>query len=440
MPNSPAPDLLKALYNALPLSAHLGMDLDAIYVQRADDAEHDSVAKLRQYIEWSEDGNESYLFSGLRGAGKTTELLKLMQVLKADGIATFYCDAADYLNLHDPEIGLPELLMTAMAGLADAVRKEFGAALLKDSIWQRAKRLLTSDVALKPSVSVPINGVEFGVEATLQENPDFRKALAKFARSSTAFYDEVNDFAAAVAAVIRQEKRCEKIVLLVDSLERLSAPSGEESKLFDSLKEVFFNDPARLRFAGFSVIYSAPPYLHAVLPNVAAGFTQCVSLPNFKVIEKPSGVEQPQPSDAGIAKMLEVLAHRFPQWESVLSRAVAQHLAFMSGGNVRSYFSLLRILALKAKLSQAALPINETDAAAVAHTLSEAAQPLQWLNAQDRIWLKHFMNSAVKPASHILDMAKDLPSIIRLFDHSLVLDYKNGEIWYQVPPLVREHV
>ena len=38
------------------------------------------------------------------------------------------------------------------------------------------------------------------------------------------------------------------------------------------------------------------------------------------------------------------------------------------------------------------------------------------------------------------DLAKDLPSIIRLFDNQLVLSYMNGSVWYQVPQLVRDHV
>ena len=70
----------------------------------------------------------------------------------------------------------------------------------------------------------------------------------------------------------------------------------------------------------------------------------------------------------------------------------------------------------------------------------EAAQPLQWLTGPDREWLKRFMGNGDNPSGHIKDLAVDLPPIIRLFDHSLVLDYQNGSPWYQVPPLVRQHV
>ena len=312
-----------------------------------------------------------------------------------------------------------------------------GHELLKETIWDRTKRLLQSNVTLKPKLKAPIgpSGASVEVEATLQENPDFRKALINFSQSSSDFYAEASQFADEVAEVIRKKTQCEKVVLVVDSLERISAPNGEEAKLFDSLKQVFFNEPARLRFASLSVVYSAPPYLHAVLPGVNNGFSQSVALPNFKVIQR-DGTR----NDFGVKKMLEIMDHRFPEWATILEKPVMEHLAWMSGGNVRSFFILLRTVARKAGLSKAQLPIQKPDEPSILHALSEAARPLQWLNGADREWLKRFMESNDNPSEYIKDLTVDLPPIIRLFDHSLVLDYQNGRPWYQVPPLVREHV
>lgn len=431
---------LKDLFNALPDSALGGDQSQAYYVNRATDPELDSVANLLQYIEWAPNSNETYLFTGLRGAGKTTELNRLVKELRASGHAAYYCDASTYLNLNDPRLSLPELLMATLAGLADAVRGELGRNFLADSIWQRTKRLLQSNVELKPKVKSDFGGVEVEVEATLQENPDFRKELNRFVQESSKFYDEAVVFAKEVTELVRQRTSSEKVVLVVDSLERLSAPTGDESALFDSLKQVFFNDPQRLRFAGFSVVYSAPPYLPAVLPGVSSGFSQSVSLPNFKVMHRPAPGAQPVRNTQGIAKMLEILDRRFPEWKKVMAPPVAEELAWQSGGNVRRYFSLLRATARKSALAKSQLPLVDISGGPVQHALSEAAQPLQWLTAEDRRWLQHFMQDSQGAARHIEDMAKDLPSIIRLFDHSLVLDYRNGETWYQVPPLVRQYV
>jgi hypothetical protein len=432
-------ELLKNFFNALPISAEGGADVTSFYVNRASDNAHDPVANLQQYIDWSETGS-TYLFSGLRGAGKTTELNRLVTELSATGVAAYYCDASDYLNLNDPQLTLPELLMTALAGLSDAVRRKHGKNCLADSIWDRTRRAMQSDVILKPKLKVGTDAMGAEIEASLQENPDFKKKLNEFARESASFYEEAQKFAVDVARVIHQFERQKKIVLIVDSLERLSAPSGEEGKLFDSLKEIFFNNPNELRFPCLSVVYSAPPYLSAVLPGVNSGFTHILSLPNFKVMQRPTGVGlAPERNKAGIDQMVSIVDHRYSRWQEALSRTVLEHLAWMSGGNVRRYFDLIKMCVSKTALSDEALPISAADSSPVRQALSAAAEPLQWLTELDRKWLDCFANSE-NPASNVKDMLKDLPSIIRLFDHSLVLNYQNGSTWYNVPPLVREYV
>jgi hypothetical protein len=103
-------------------------------------------------------------------------------------------------------------------------------------------------------------------------------------------------------------------------------PSGDEAKLFNSLKEVFFNEPTRLQFASLFVVYSAPPYLHAVLPGVSNGFSQSVALPNFKVIQRDGSR-----NEDGICRMREIVDRRFPKWREILDETVMNHLAWMSG-------------------------------------------------------------------------------------------------------------
>lgn len=439
--------LLRDFYRALPLSAQGGSNQSGIYVNRACDEGHDPVARLRQDISWElSDFGSTYLFSGLRGSGKTTELNRLIEELRdQDQVAAYYCDVSDYLNLNDPQLSLPDLLMTVLAGLADAVRRAFGADCLgnENSIWSRISRTLHSDVTFKPKLKAGTPGASIEIEAALKENPDFRSKLNQFACDSSAFYDEASRFAAEVVALIQEKSQCDKVVLVVDSLERLSAPTGEEFKLFDSLKAVFFNEPARLRFPGLSIIYTAPPYLETVLPNVRSGFNSSLSISNFKVIQRSENRETPgecSKAAEGIRRMVEIIGHRFTRWEEVLTRQVLEHLAWMSGGNVRRYFSLIQNVASKAALAQVVLPIADADSSVIRDALSQEAQPLQWLTAPDRKWLKFFKDNSRNPVSEIEDIQKDLPSIIRLFDHSLVLDYQNGSLWYQVPPLVRDYV
>ncbi len=439
-------DLLKSLFNALPIKAEGGTDVSSFYVNRSLDDAHDPVAEIREYIAWSPALGNTYLFSGLRGSGKTTELNRLISELKnEDSVAAYYCDASTYLNLNDPKLTLPELLMAALAGLSDAVRQEHGKDFLKNSIWDRVKQLLNSNVHIKPKVKSAVMGIEVELEATLQENPDFKKELNQFARSSAQFFDEARLFTEEVVKSIREVTGQQKVVLVVDSLERLSAPTGSEKELYDSLKEVFFNNSAQLQFPSLSVVYSAPPYLHAVLPNVGSGFAHSVSLPNFKVMKRPDATDNtPLKNQSGIDQMIEIVDLRFGDWGQALSKPVLEHLAWMSGGNVRRFFSLIGTTAMKAALGRNSLPLEIADDDSfpipVQQAISEAAKPLQWLTGSDQEWLKNFMEKSDIPSEKIADLSHDLPSIIRLFDHSLVLDYQNGSVWFQVPPFVSDYV
>jgi hypothetical protein len=433
-------DLLQAFFNALPDYAIGGVDVTSTYVNRSPDDAHNPVEKLRQRIKWTPTSDKSYLFTGLRGAGKTTELNRLISLLKQDGIAAFYCDASLYLNLNDPKLALAELLMTALAGLADAVRKEHGQAFLQDSIWDRMKRAMNSNVLLKPTLKVGTDHASVEVEASLQENPDFKKELLTFTQQSNEFYDEAGKFADLVAKEIRRHTGADKIVLVVDSLERLSAPTGEESTMFNSLKELFFNDPTRLRFSSISVIYTAPPYLDVVLPNVSSGFAETFSLPNFKIMTRPQDGTDSERNMVGLEQMVQIVEQRFSRWQEVFSRAVLEELAWMSGGNVRRFFYLVRTTVMQMALGKHSLPLIAIDSEPLNQAISEAARPLQWLTASDRTWLQRFMAHSRNPSQYIENLADDLPPIIRLFDHSLVLNYQNGEAWYQVPPLVRKYV
>ena len=428
----------KTFHNKFLDTAYRDKAIGSYYVQRATEQDYNCVAKIKQALDWG-DNPGCYLFSGHRGAGKTTELRRLMQELEDSAIAAFYCNVEDYLHLNDPKKAQTELVFTALAGLGDEVRKKYGADVLQESIWERINNKLQAKVELRPKLNIPgVSGA--GIEFSLQENVRFKQELIRFAEQSSQFDQEAKEFAAELRQIIQEQSGRQKIALIVDSLERLSAPRGEEQTLFNSLKSLFFNHPARLALDDINLIYTVPPYINAVLPNVSAYYADTFYLPNFKVIDKPEAGQQATKNAAGIAKMLAIVERRDANWRDYVSQPVLEHLAWLSGGNVIRYFSLIRQLLKKAALTNTDFPVSDPASDVVRRAISEEARPLQWLTAEDRRWLNLIRQDSGEFAKAIENLEADFSPIIRLFDHSLVLNYQNGESWHQAPPIVYEHL
>jgi len=60
----------------------------------------------------------SYLFTGGRGTGKTTELMRLTKILNSYGCEAFYADMTDYLPLSE-RIEVSDVLITVMGALSE---------------------------------------------------------------------------------------------------------------------------------------------------------------------------------------------------------------------------------------------------------------------------------------------------------------------------------
>lgn len=426
----------KTFHNKFLDTAYRDEAIDSYYVQRATAQDYDCVAKIKQALDWA-DTPGCYLFSGHRGAGKTTELKRLMQALEGSAIAAFCCDVGNYLDLNNPDKAQTELVLAVLAGLGDALEQAYGEEALQESksIWERISSMLK---AVEVDSKLKIPGAE--IKLSLQKNNSLKRELIRFTEQSSRFDQEAQDFAAELCQIIKQKSGREKTVLIVDSLERLSAPRGEEQTLFNSLKSLFFNHPARLALDDINLIYTVPPYIDAVLPNVSAYYADTFYLPNFKVIDKPKAGEQATKNAEGIAKMVSIVEYRDKDWQSYISQDVLEHLAWLSGGNIRRYFSLIRQLLKKAALTNTNFPVSNPKSDVVGRAISEEARPLQWLTAEDRRWLTLIRQGRGEFAQEIKNLEADFSPIIRLFDHSLVLNYQNGEPWHQAPPIVYEYL
>ncbi len=388
--------------------------------------DHDPVNDLATTVRWSTASSTMQLFSGFRGSGKTTELLRLREMLRDDGFTVLYIRLEDYLNVHEP-VEPGSFHLAVLASMDDAARGESGdpgdrapAPLLDGGggvgrWWDRFKAVLTSRSETF-EIGVKLGVVEFKTE--LRENPSFRQEVnAASARSLGAVKKEADAFTLDLAEKAGGEPG-RGLVLLVDSLDHADN-RAEFDALMTSIQALFERYSTLLELAGVHVIYTVPPYLRFIK-------TQCGPvrmLTTVKVAEPDGSVVGP-----GLDALTTLIARREPDWVRLLgSELVLHRLILMSGGHLRDLLRLVAGVAMHAR----SLPATP---AVVDYTIDQHRNSLVAdLSADEVAWLRRIAES--HDAS--LETGERRGAFASLLDRHLVLGYLNGEEWYDVHPLAR---
>ena len=394
-------------------------------------ADEDPVALLADAIEWTSESVQ--LLSGYRGTGKSTELKRLKARLEESGYLVFLCDVEDYLNLSTP-IDVSDFLMVVAGAFGEAA-DEFLKAKGRNadgSFWERIHDFLkqTKVEAMELSAALGTNGASVGIKANLKSSPAFKQRLQEhMAGHLGAFVSAVREFIEDRVKLLRQHYPEKEIVLLLDSIEHIRGTLANAEDVHGSVEKLFSAHSEKLHLPGIHVIYTVPPYLKIRYPNVDALYEPggLIVLPAFKLFERD---ENRTSIPANFDAMERVVGHR-GDWRRLLGsdRSLLDRLIRNSGGHLRDLLRLLSQILLRAK----ELPVPEriVDAA-----ISQVRNTFLPIPNVDALWLAGIADSYQVD----LEELAALPSLSRFFDTHLVLCYRNGEEWYDVHPLVREHV
>ena len=414
------------------LSAQSLDPADERYVRLYDDpalADEDPVELLADAIEWTSDSVQ--LLSGYRGAGKSTELRRLKARLDSDYLV-FLCDVEEYLNLSTP-IDVSDFLMVVAGAFSEAVNKrlEEDGHQLREGYWERFRAFWNELEIQDPKLSASIGTgpVAIGIQANLKSDPAFKEQLQNhLAGHLGALVDDVRAFFQDCVRTLSEHYDNREVVLLLDSIEHIRGTLANAEAVHGSVEKLFAGHSEQLHLRGLHVIYTVPPYLKIRYPNVDALYEPggLIVLPAFKLFEQGHRTPLPANFDA----MARVVSQR-GDWRRLLGddRALLDRLICNSGGHLRDLLHLLRQVLLRAK----GLPVSERIVDAAISRMRTTFLPIP---NDDALRLARIADS------HQVDLDKlaDLPSLARFFDTHLVLCYHNGEEWYDIHPLVREHV
>ncbi len=315
--------LLKAFFNAIPLQDASDFkktaDLEKYVAGLHSSDARDPIDELAQSIDFNL-GAATYLFTGHRGSGKTVELKRLALRLEAEFDCTaLYVDMGEFISLTDA-LWIGDLITAAMGALSEAFDARYSDNRLQESYWTRLAIFLSRTAVEMPELKIgaglPAKLASMDLKLALKTNPSFKQQVQKFLDARLDdFVFAAREFADEIVGEIRDREQspARKVVLIVDSLERVRGAGDKAHAVYRSFRETFHDNAASLRSNTLHVVYSVPP----ILPLIASGIGTLYSgglcgLPQVKVNTTPSRTGSAQRQfEPGLSSMVSLINRRF---------------------------------------------------------------------------------------------------------------------------------
>ena len=359
-------------------------------------------------------GGSVQLLSGYRGAGKTTELLRLRRELDRGAYVPVYLDIEDYLNTELPLDG-GSLFIALAAGFIDSCKE---ADFPKQRLVARLSDFLDRlEIKGEAGVAASAGPIDLDLKATLRDDKEFRAQVARALESNRkVFKKEMHSFFQEIVSTMPSGKMP---VFIVDSIDHYRGRAATFDEVLDSVESVFSTYSSELALPSMHVVYTVPVYA-----KPAGWEGQTWPVLNVKVRER-DGSECRE----GISLLRQVLARRAPggDLERLLGDQV-DHLICASGGQFRELFRLVSALLVK----DGALPVGAADIDQVErHERSHAA-----VGITEEQWE---ILRAVRQTGQLRVPRERTAEAWELQALGYVLRYRNGTVdWYGVQPLLNE--
>jgi hypothetical protein len=386
----------------------------------------DPVPMLATRVRRATPGSMFYL-TGLRGSGKSSQLLRLKQNLERDGFPVLMVDAEDYLNLRRP-LGVTDMLMFLVGAISDqavtydliersdAADSSYGWRRLRD--WLDRLRVFPS---AELGVKLPPVEGKISLRTELRNNPSFVAQLRDFMEG------RIGELAAQAHAIIEDmvelmrerwtRGEWKDLVVIVDSIDHNRAVETTTFlEIRRTLMTLFDLDRAKLALPRCRTIFTLPSLVTPTETGVLRRVT------NVKVAD-----QQGKPHQPGIDAMRAVLRKRVPdgRLDRVFPDDAVVELVLASGGNLR----MLLGLALEVITQADTLP---ADGPTLRSAIGEVRNSLLPLSDDERGRLRRVAATHELP----LDSPECWEPVAELLDRRLVLGYRNGDLWYDVHPLL----
>lgn len=365
------------------------------------------------------------LFSGFAGSGKTTELNRLKKRLDSSEIPThtLYIDFEQYIDRYVP-VSLADVLRV----LAHALDRE--ATLCENKNPDENPGYLKRFWDYARQTDVELGKIEFGfygakLPLELRDNAPFRKRITDaLATRFQQFADDANQAMVEAVVRIRRATGAARVVVLADSLEKLTPMREEDREAVERSVESLFVQHAHYLRLPCHVIYTFPLWLRFRSAEPGSRFDgEPQILPMVKIAEHDG-----TPSKDGLFRLRELLKKRL-DLSAVFGEDLDDTLIPLvaaSGGYPRDLLRMTRNL-LRAAPS---FPVTRKT---VDHVIDRLAEQYNFVvRGPDLPLLEEVHRTRALPTGG----AATATAFSRLVERYLVLAYRNGMEWYDIHPLV----
>jgi len=427
---------LRQVYNAvdptLPLPSGDPRYVDCTSVRGNEDV----VSRMFDAITWSE-ADTHQLFTGHRGCGKSTELLRLQARLEEAGYRVIYFAADEDLDLNDIvysdllltiakriERGLAEQGIALDPDLLDNVLHWFREVVYTEEQWKTVQGEMVAEARVGvglpeslPLIARLLSRVTGQIKTGRQVKEHIRRKLDPQISQSI---DNVNLLLdEAYAKIARQGDR--GLVVLIDNLDRITLTELESGGT--SHEALYIDHGEQLRALNCHIVYTVPiSMIYSPKATVLTGIfpDNCV-LPMIKVHDRDG-----RDCDEGLERMREILTRRI-DLRKVLTDEAVDHLCRASGGHPRHLMILVRYACTYAPRNVWPRPIDLG--------VTERAESRLVAEYSRMIPEEHFPLLARVYLNKTVE--NDPEHELMLYNLS-VLEYYNGAPpWHDVHPVVR---
>ncbi|MFN7637903.1 MAG: hypothetical protein ACK5SD_13185, partial [Pseudanabaena sp.] len=283
------------------------------------------------------------LYTGHRGGGKSTELLRLKDHLEKNGCVVVYF-AADEDDIDPEDAEYTDILLSCTRHLLEELKNADPAPILGwlGDRWQDLKELALTKISFE-KLSVEAQISEFAkLTASIRAIPSERQKIRELVNPHTiTLLKALNEFIDDAKRKLPKGKT--HLVAIADNLDRIVPIPQEHGRT--NHDEIFLDRAQQLQGLNCHIIYTIP--ISMVYSSRAADLRDIYGDPQVLpmiMVQTPDG----KTDEAGIAKIIEIITKRINRTDLNLvpdifaSLEGLQRICLMSGGNVRNLILLVR--------------------------------------------------------------------------------------------------